>query len=380
MGKTDRPVVLLLFGGQSSEHEISCATAAGVLAAIDPNRWDVVAVGITPGGQWVPQPADPSIYQLGDERGYTVQAAGEQVSLLTGPDYGGRPRLVEFSVDESGQPVPGSLRPGKQVDVVFPLLHGPFGEDGTVQGLLEMAPVRYVGCGVAASAVAMDKRLTKTVLSQEGLPTGRWEAFNKRQWEYDSQAVLERLGKLGLPVFVKPARAGSSMGITRVTSEDDLRAAIELAQQHDPMLIVEAANPGRELECGILALPEGGLVASPLGEIVVEEGDFYDYESKYFATEGVRLICPADVDEKASDQMREAAKVAFELIGGEGLARVDFFYDQAAGDFIINEINTMPGFTPYSMYPRVLQAAGYGYPQLIEVLLSEALQRPTGLR
>ncbi len=378
MSFSDRPVVLVLFGGQSSEHEISCATAAGVLEAIDQTRWEVIPVGITRDGHWVPQPNDPARYRLGETGGYEVLSQGEQVSFLSGTTSDGHPRLVYFQVDEEGRPLAESLHPGPVVDVVFPLLHGPFGEDGTLQGLLELSGVRYVGCGVSASAVAMDKRLTKTVLEDAGIPVGRWEGVSARQWQADREGVLARLDRLGLPVFVKPCRAGSSLGITRVTDAGELAAAIEAAHEHDPQVIVEAAHAGREIECGILQLPGGELVASPLGEITVTDAQFYDYESKYFGQGGVQLSCPAQVNHAAAIQ--EAARVSFEALGAEGLARVDFFYQEETGSYIVNEVNTLPGFTPYSMYPTMLAQAGYPYPKLVATLLEEAMSRPVGLR
>ncbi len=379
MASAQRPTVMILFGGQSSEHQISCATAAGVLEAIDHDKWDVHAVGISPEGVWVPQSADPEEYRLGSTGGYTVQPGAKQLSFVPGPNRAGGPRLVELDVDQDGIPVPGSARNVADIDVVFPLLHGPYGEDGSLQGLLELLPARYVGCGISASAVAMDKRLAKTVLDGAGVPTGEWEPVTLRQWQREPGRVTSRLQRLGLPIFVKPCRAGSSMGITRVTNWADLPEAISTAGEHDPQLIVEAANRGREVECGVLELPDGQLVASPLGEIVVS-GGFYDYETKYFSPDGVQLSCPADIPEIAADQIRAAAKTAFEALGAEGLARVDFFYEEETGRFTVNEVNTMPGFTPHSMYPRMLAAAGYDYSELVNVLLQGAFGRPQGLR
>lgn len=380
MEKSSRPVVLLLFGGQSSEHEISCATAAGVMEAIDQDRWEVIPVGISPSGQWVREPLDPARLRLGEGHGYRVSSTGTQVAFLPGSQSGGKPRLVEFSVDSQNEPVPETMRMGPTVDVVFPLLHGPYGEDGTVQGTLEIAPVRYVGCGVTASAVSMDKRLTKMVLAQAGIPTGSWQAVSALDWETDPRAVLGRLVQLPLPVFVKPCRAGSSMGISRVVDPHSLSEAIEVARKHDPQLIVEATNVGRELECGVLQLPGGKLVASPLGEVAVDGAEFYDYESKYFSTGGTTLTCPAPLTPEAELELQNAAKRAFVALGCEGLARVDFFYNEAESTYVINEVNTMPGFTPFSMYPVMLNQAGYDYPLLVQTLLEQALSRPAGLR
>lgn len=364
-----RPVVMVLFGGRSSEHQISCATAAGVLQVIDRERWDVIPVGITQEGEWVLQPDDPTLYGIRDGKGYTVKAGKRRVSL-----YVGDSRLHEYS-DE------GEQAPPREIDVVLPLLHGPYGEDGTVQGLFELCNLRYVGCGVNASAVSMDKYLTKTVLGQAGIPVGDWRLLTPRAWARDPQGQADRLVReLGLPLFVKPCRAGSSMGITRVTDAAELPAAIKEAQNHDPRVIVEASAAGREVECGVLQRPDGSLVASPLGEIMVSSADFYDYETKYFAEDTVTLSCPADLPDEASQKIRDTALIAFDVLECEGLARVDFFYNPETGDFMINEVNTLPGFTPFSMYPTLLSQAGVEYRDLIDTLLEEALTRPLGLR
>ena len=370
-----RKTVMVLFGGQSSEHQISCATAAGVLTEINREKWDVVPVGITQDGHWIPQPDRPEKYQIDGTEGYTVTASGERVALLPGED-----RLTRFAVDAAGDRVPGSTVVGPRIDVVLPLLHGVFGEDGTLQGMLEICGVKYVGCGVASSAVSMDKYLTKAVLQAAGLPVGEWELVTAHEWDADRAAVSDRLQRLGLPVFVKPCRAGSSVGISRVTDISDLPAAIAEAQRHDPRVLVEAQAVGAEVECAVLEMDDGNLIASPLGEVVVQGAEFYDYQAKYFATQAVQLRVPANVPEKASDRIREAARQAFLVLEGEGLARVDFFYDAQSDQFSINEVNTMPGFTPYSMYPRLLGAAGVHYSRLIDLLLEQGLSRPMGLR
>jgi D-alanine--D-alanine ligase len=365
--RVSKKKVLVLFGGQSSEHQISCATAAGVLQAIDRQKWDVLPVGITLEGEWVLMPDDPSLYGLQEGGGYTV------------------PRLATRVHVETGSPAVSITKPGEEtqfheIDVVFPLLHGPWGEDGTLQGLLEMSHIRYVGCGVAASAVAMDKYLTKAVLSQADIEVGAWEYVSPREWKTNRPAVLERLRHLGFPAFVKPCRAGSSMGITRVSSFGELEGAIEAAQAHDPRVLVEAANPGREIECGVLGLAGGQTVAAPLGEIQVVDSKWYDYETKYFNPDGVSLRCPAEIPADISDAIRNTALRAFEVLELEGLSRIDFFFDEATGSFAINEVNTLPGFTPFSMYPTMLAKAGFDYPSLVQALLEEAMSRPVGLR
>jgi len=266
------------------------------------------------------------------------------------------------------------------VDIVFPLLHGPYGEDGTIQGLFEMAGVRYVGCGVTSSAVSMDKHLTKTVLAAAGIDVGHWELVTARQWDADATACMDRIERLGFPVFVKPCRAGSSVGISRVTCREDLPVAIKEAANHDPRIIVEASISGREVECGVLgSRSDWRSGTAPLGEIVIPEGEFYDYEHKY-VDDVVGLSCPADVTPEYADRIRETAWRAFDALECEGLARVDFFLDEASDTVIINEVNTMPGFTPISMYPQMWAAAGLSYPDLLTELLTEAAQRPLGLR
>ncbi len=265
------------------------------------------------------------------------------------------------------------------IDVVFPVLHGPWGEDGTIQGLLELAGIPYVGSGVFASAACMDKGHMKAALRGAGLEVGPYEIITPRQWENDRAAVLARVAGLGTPMFVKPARAGSSVGISRVTDPADLVAAIELARSHDPRVIVEAGLVGvREVECGVIDGPDGP-AASVCAEIIVRPGhDFYDFEAKYLE-DAADLVVPADLPAEVVDQVRSLAVRAFEGLACEGLARVDFFVT-ADGRAIVNEVNTMPGFTSISMFPRVWQAAGMSYPELVDHLIRDALRRGTGLR
>ncbi|MFL6169995.1 MAG: D-alanine--D-alanine ligase family protein, partial [Ornithinibacter sp.] len=268
-----------------------------------------------------------------------------------------------------------------RVDVVLPVLHGPFGEDGTIQGLLELADVRYVGSGVTASAAMMDKHVMKVVLASAGLPVGPYTVITDKEWRRDKAAAMDAVHALSWPVFVKPARAGSSMGITKVSESAALEAAIEAAREHDPKVVVEAAVFGREIECGVL---EGHGTdptrTSELGEcIVVQNHEFYDYEAKYLAAGDVRLETPADVPAGLAEVIRDMAARAFDVAGCEGLARVDFFLTDT-GDVLVNEVNTMPGFTPHSMYPRMWAATGLSYPELIDELVALALERRTGLR
>ena len=365
--------VALVFGGRSSEHAVSCATAAGVMRAIDREAYDVIPIGIARDGHWVLSDGDPARLELtaGQTPEVSTSAAGVVVPLGTSDR--------SLTVQEPGQ-VPRSLG---EVDVVFPLLHGPFGEDGTIQGLLELADIRYVGSGVLASAAGMDKHYMKVVFSGAGIPVGPYAVITDAQWRRDRAAALDAVGALSYPRFVKPARAGSSMGITKVTDPGDLEAAIEAARAHDRKVIVEQGITGREIECAVLQGRDGAPPrTSEVGEIEVDRDgghDFYDFEAKYLEEQGVTLSCPAKVPDDVSAEVRRLAAAAFEALGCEGLARVDCFYTDR-GDVIVNEINTMPGFTPHSMYPQMWAASGLEYPELIDELITLALERPTGLR
>lgn len=365
--------VALVFGGRSSEHAVSCATAAGVMRAIDREAYEVIPIGIARDGHWVLSDGDPARLELtaGQTPEVSSSAAGVVVPLGTSDR--------SLTVQEPGQ-VPRSLG---EVDVVFPLLHGPFGEDGTIQGMLELADIRYVGSGVLASAAGMDKHYMKVVFSGAGIPVGPYAVITDAQWRRDRAAALDAVGALSYPLFVKPARAGSSMGITKVTDPGDLEAAIEAARVHDRKVIVEQGITGREIECAVLQGRDGAPPrTSEVGEIEVDRDgghDFYDFEAKYLEEQGVTLSCPAKVPDDVSAEVRRLAAAAFEALGCEGLARVDCFYTDR-GDVIVNEINTMPGFTPHSMYPQMWAASGLAYPELIDELITLALERPTGLR
>jgi D-alanine-D-alanine ligase len=363
--------VALVFGGRSSEHAVSCATAASVLEAMDRDRYDVVPVGIAKDGHWVLAPDDPEPLRLAP--GHEPEVDGTASSVIVPTSATDRTLVVH----EPGAP-PRTLG---EVDVVFPLLHGPFGEDGTIQGLLDLADVRYVGSGVTASATMMDKHVMKVLLAASGLPVGPYVVVTDKDWRRDPAAALERVSGLGWPAFVKPARAGSSMGITKVTGPEGLEAAVEAAREHDPKVVVEAAVTGREIECGVL---EGHGTAptrtSVPGEcVVLRNHDFYDFDAKYLAEGDVRLDAPADLPDAVAERIRTMAARAFDVAGCEGLARVDFFLTDD-GEVVLNEVNTMPGFTPSSMFPRMWAASGISYPELIDELVSLALERRTGLR
>jgi len=264
---------------------------------------------------------------------------------------------------------------------VFPLLHGPWGEDGTIQGLFEMAGVRYVGSGVLASAVAMDKHYMRIVLAAAAIPMTRYVVVRAHEWQDDPAAVRETVEALGYPVFVKPARGGSSLGISKASAVEDLDKAVAHAQTFDPKVLVEqAVEGGRELECGVLQRPDGGADASVVAEITgYGDHEFYDFEAKYLGEEDVTLQVPAQLRPEVREDVQRLAVTAFEAVGGEGLARVDFFLQQD-GRLLLNEINTMPGFTPASMYPRMWAESGVDYRELVDRLLTLAMARTTGLR
>lgn len=361
--------VAVVYGGRSSEHAISCVSAGSILRNLDPDRFEVVAVGISPEGSWVLTDGRPETLAITDGTLPAVSgSAGTELALAADPARRGQ--LVSLG-DAAGEVLAA-------VDVVFPVLHGPYGEDGTIQGLLELAGVPYVGAGVLASAAGMDKEFTKKLLVAAGLPIGDHAVLRPR----DSTLSLDDRERLGLPVFVKPARGGSSIGVSRVTSWDQLQAAIDLARRHDPKVIVEAGIPGRELECGVLEFPDGHLEASTVGEIRVagvrgREDGFYDFETKYLE-DAAELDVPGKVDDDVAAAVRGLAIRAFDAIDCQGLARVDFFLTEDGP--VINEINTMPGFTTISMYPRMWAATGIDYPTLLATMVETAVARGTGLR
>ena len=358
-----RTRIAVVFGGRSTEHAISCVSAGSILAALDRDRYDVVAVGITPEGRWVLAPDDPALLRISGRELPSVKD-GRAVALPGDPTVG----LVPL---EDG---PGLLG---TVDVVFPVLHGPYGEDGTIQGLLELAGVPYVGAGVLASAAAMDKAVAKRLLAAEGLAVAPSVLVRSADWDRDPGAVERAVADLGLPVFVKPARGGSSIGISKVSAAGDLAAALATAFAADPKVVVEAAVTGREVECGVLDGPDGPEASLPAEVRVVGDYDFYDFDAKYLdaATE---LDVPAVLPDDVLAAVRAQALTAWRALDCEGLARVDFFVAED-GSLVVNEVNTMPGFTATSMYPRMWAASGVAYPELVDRLVASALRRGTGL-
>ncbi|GAV93751.1 D-alanine--D-alanine ligase [Actinomyces denticolens] len=366
-----RPRVAVVFGGRSGEHTISCATAAGVLFAIDRERYEVVPIGITMEGKWVLVDDDPAALELRDGAPpvrITAEGMGRgELAMRLG---GGAP----VALTQAG---PSVL---EAIDVVLPLLHGPYGEDGTIQGMLEMLGLPYAGCGVLASAAGMDKQVAKVLLADAGIATAPHVVVGPHAWRRDPEAILAACQELSYPLFVKPARAGSSLGITRVEAPERLRAAIEAAREVDPKVLVESGIEGREIEVAVLGGrgDDAPRVAEP-GEIAMDAargaGEFYDYETKYLAHDAVAMVCPAPIAPQERELLMITAARAFEAIGAEGLARVDFFLTPD-GRAIVNEVNTMPGFTPFSMYPYMWRKSGMTYPELVTELIELALARP----
>ena len=345
--------VALLFGGRSAEHEVSCVSASHVAAAMDPDRYEVVPIGITKTGEWVlPDPAVPG--------GRPFKAEGRPISVF-GP---------------FGAPAPPDAAPPGEFDVVFPVLHGPFGEDGTIQGMLEMAGCPYVGSGVLGSAVGMDKAMMKTAFSAAGLSSARAITVRGADWERRRAEILDQACRLGFPSFTKPANLGSSVGISRCIDADAVAAGIDLALQFDTKALVEEGIRGREIECAVLGNDDPE--ASVCGEIIPGR-EFYDYEAKYVEPSS-KTIVPADLPEDVSTLIRSYSIAAFRAVEAAGLARVDFFYDQAGRGVVINEINTMPGFTEISMFPKLWAAGGMSYPELIDRLIDLALERHAAKR
>jgi len=363
----ERIRVAVVFGGRSGEHPVSCISAAGVLANLDTRLFDVTAIGITPQGRWLR--LDPAAIPVAVGRELPAVTTGSTVVMPVDPTSS-----VLVSLDAAG--IAGSgVHDWIDVDVVFPVLHGPYGEDGTIQGLLELAGVPYVGAGVLASAVAMDKEFTKKLLAVAGLPVGDYAVLRPGCRTLDG----DERRRLGLPVFVKPARAGSSLGVSRVDDWAELEHAIEIARRTDPKVLVEAAVLGREIECGVLEFPDGRVEASPTAEIHVGgDHEFYDFDAKYL-DDVATFDIPADLPAEVTARIRQLARRAFAALDAQGLARIDFFL-RPDGDVVINEVNTLPGFTPISMYPRMWSQAGVNYQALITTLIRTALARGTGLR
>jgi D-alanine-D-alanine ligase len=359
MAKKIRVAVLL--GGKSNEHSISVSSAGGVMGAIDSKKFELVPIGITKEGEFVPFDVAPKKLAL-SEGLQEVKSQGETISF----SFDGSREI--FLTDAKGKRSSLGV-----IDVVFPVLHGPFGEDGSIQGFLELAGIPYVGNGVLASAVAMDKQFSKTLFVAAGIKTPDFKVVTANQMVNDPESALEGLKTLKLPVFVKPARAGSSVGITKVKYFDDLPMAVADALEHDDKVIVEVGVSGREIECAVLQgrsdEPERVSVA---GEIVVNGREFYDFEAKYLDSDAAKLTCPAELSDQQLAEMQALARKAFRALGCQGLARVDMFLTKDG--FLLNEINTMPGFTSISMFPRCFQESGMAFTELVTELIELALE------
>ena len=368
--------VAVLYGGRSGEHEVSLASAAAVWANLNRKRYEPVAIRIEKDGRWVLADRPPSAASAAE----VIEQSRTDASRLRGgrevlfpPRPGDQTVLVLDRRPDGETEAPAVALTGLGIDVVFPVLHGPLGEDGTIQGLLELANVPYVGCGVLASAVGMDKLVMKTVFRASGLLVPDWVGVDRRDWLANPRAVTTRIDTaLAYPLFVKPANMGSSVGISKVTRAGELAAALTMAADYDRRLVVESAvADAREIECAVLgnARPE----ASVPGEIVPSR-EFYDYEAKYIDT-GSRLEIPASLSESMAAEIKRQAIVAFEAIDGAGLARVDFLVNRQTHKIFVNEINTMPGFTTISMFSKLWDASGVDYAVLVDRLLALAIER-----
>ena len=352
----ERLRVALLFGGRSAEHDVSVMSAGNVFRALDPARYETVPIGITRSGAWLLCSLEGGAFPV------AVPERGPQVVLVPG----GAGRLAMLSETDAAPP---DL--SRSVDVVFPVLHGPFGEDGTVQGVAEIAGVPYVGSGVLGSAAAMDKDVAKRLMRDAGLPIARFLSFVRG----DKPVFEAVVSELGRPVFVKPARLGSSVGVSKAGTPEEFAEAIAEAFRHDRKILVEEYVRGREIECGVLEDEDGSLTASPPGEIVPSNRHgFYTYEAKYLDDEGAAIKVPADLAPEVSDKVRKLSLQAFRALGCESMARIDFFLRED-GSLIVNEVNTLPGFTNISMYPKVMEALGISYSELVDRLIRHALAR-----
>jgi D-alanine-D-alanine ligase len=346
--------VAVLFGGQSSEHDVSLRSAETIMGALDPERYDVVPIGITREGRWLTG-GDP----------FTALTAASPLYALAD----GGPSLPAAEAPQESS-VPAVLAAG--FDVVFPVLHGPMGEDGTVQGVLELTGVPYVGAGVLGSALAMDKAMAKTVLAEAGLPQAKWRLVTRKAWERDPEGMVDWVGEiLGYPCFVKPANMGSSVGVVKAHDPSELPAAMRVACQYDRRILLEQGIDGRELEISVLGNDEP--IASIVGEIV-PSNEFYDYEAKYIDGKS-QLLVPAPIDRETMIEIQELALTAFRVLDLAGMARIDFFMDRQTDQIYLNEVNTIPGFTAISMYPLLWQASGIALPELVDRLIGLALER-----
>lgn len=353
---SDRKRVAIIFGGQSSEHEVSRFSAEAVLRNIDTDKYDVSMIGITKDGSWLSYDGPISLIGTGEWQALAESRVKSQQVLLT-----------------AGSAIAEAEKDNKKIDVVFPVLHGCNGEDGTIQGLFELAGIPYVGCGVLGSALGMDKAYAKIVFEKEGLPQGKYLVYNRKQINSEFDSIVSDVElTMSFPCFVKPSNAGSSVGVSKVHCKSELKDALLLAARYDRRILVEEFIDGREIECAVLGNDEP--VASTVGEII-PCNEFYDYEAKYMSGDSSRIIIPADLPADMIDQIRDYSVRAFRALDCSGLSRVDFFVRNGTNEIIINEINTMPGFTQISMYSKLWAASGIPYGELIERLIELALER-----
>lgn len=357
---TKKLKVGIIFGGRSGEHEVSYCSATSIIKAIDKKKYTVIPIGITKEGKWISPQETARALQSGKIVGKS------SVVLLNDPSS---KALIYLDNDQRLNTSPAL----EKLDVIFPVLHGPYGEDGTIQGLLELADIPYVGAGVAASAISMDKELMKIIFKQKNLPILKWMAIKRKEWQTDKEKILTLIqNDFEYPLFVKPTNLGSSVGITKVHKKEELEKAIALASSYDRKILIEQGlEEIREIECGVLGNDEPRV--SVVGE-VKPAGEFYDYDSKYI-DKGTQLIVPADLPDGISKKVQEIALCAFKAIDAAGMARVDFFVTKKENRIYLNEINTIPGFTSVSMYPRLWETTGISYPELIDQLIQLAVER-----
>ena len=370
----------VIYGGRSGEHEVSIASAASVIEALDRTRYEPIAIRIEKDGRWIIADRPPTAFSAAEVIKHARQQSaralrpGRETVLVAHPSEETILTIERRPAAKRGEDNDQAVVTGLGLDVVFPVLHGPYGEDGTVQGLLELANVPYVGPGVMASSVGMDKAAMKVMFAARGLPVCEWKAFTRADWNAYRENVIESLGTLGLPVFVKPANLGSSVGISKVKAAADLAPAIEAALEFDRKIVVEAAVPdAREIECAVLGndTPE----ASVPGEVIPSR-EFYDYEAKYL-DDSSRTVIPAELGEREVAEVQRLAIEAFKAIDAAGMSRVDFLLSRATGKIYVNEINTIPGFTTISMYSKMWAASGVPYPELLDRLITLARERHT---
>ncbi len=355
----------LIFGGRSGEHEVSLASATSVMANLDKKKYEVVPIGITKEGGWLLGTEPARLMAAEQHINHTENTETETTTAVT---LTGDPRMRRLIPLESGE----QLQDNGALDVIFPVLHGPYGEDGTLQGLLDMADVPYVGCGVLGSALGMDKEKMKMVFQAVGLPSVDYLVYRRNEWERSPKTIMNAIEqRLGYPCFVKPVNLGSSVGINKAHDRAELEHAINVAAEYDRKIIIDRGINCRELECAVLGNDEP--LASVVGEVIASN-EFYDYHAKYIDNKS-QVIIPADIPQATAEEVRRQAVTAFLALDLSGLARVDFFLEKESGQVYINEVNTMPGFTQISMYPKLWEASGLTYAQLLDRLVELAIER-----